>query len=86
MGLINRVVPDAELQAAALAWAARLAAGPTEAFAGIKDNLDHALTADFLSSLDHEADNMVAAAGTMAHREAVRTFVEKRPPDFSRTS
>ncbi|MBR1221928.1 enoyl-CoA hydratase/isomerase family protein [Bradyrhizobium sp. U87765 SZCCT0131] len=86
LGLINRVVPDAELQAAALAWAARLAAGPTEAFAGIKDNLDHALTADFLSSLDHEADNMVAAAGTMAHREAVRAFVEKRPPDFSCTS
>ncbi|MEW6641644.1 MAG: enoyl-CoA hydratase-related protein [Pseudomonadota bacterium] len=86
LGLVNRVVADADLQAEAFAWARRLAAGPTEAFAGIKDNLDHAMTADFLSSLDHEAANMVAAAGTAAHREAVRAFVEKRSPDFSRMS
>jgi len=49
----------------------------------MKDNLDRALTSDFLTSLDHEAENMVRAAGTAQHKEAVRAFVEKRPPNFS---
>jgi 2-(1,2-epoxy-1,2-dihydrophenyl)acetyl-CoA isomerase len=82
LGLINRVVPDADLQAAAFALARQLANGPGMAFAAIKDNLDHALTADLLSSLDHEAETMVRAARTPQHKEAVRAFVDKRAPDF----
>lgn len=82
LGLVNRVVPDADLQSEAFALASRLANGPGAAYAAIKDNLDLALTADFLTSLDHEAENMVKAAGTAQHKEAVRAFVEKRPPNF----
>jgi enoyl-CoA hydratase/carnithine racemase len=81
-GLFNRVVPDADLHNESFALAKRLANGPGEAFAGIKDNLDLALTSDFLTSLDHEATNMVKAAATAQHREAVRAFVEKRVPNF----
>jgi len=83
LGLINRVVPDAELRGAASALARQLARGPTSAFKGIKDNLDHALTSDLLASMDREAENMVLAARTSDHKEAVRAFVEKRPPAFS---
>jgi enoyl-CoA hydratase/carnithine racemase len=83
LGLVNRVVTDAELRSESFALAKRLANGPGEAFAGIKDNLDHALTSNFLTSLDHEAANMVKAAATAQHKEAVRAFVEKRAPDFS---
>ncbi|HZC98028.1 MAG TPA: enoyl-CoA hydratase-related protein [Bradyrhizobium sp.] len=82
LGLVNRVVPDADLQTEAFALARALANGPGSAYAAIKDNLDFALSADFLTSLDHEAENMVAAAGTQQHSEAVRAFVEKRAPSF----
>jgi 2-(1,2-epoxy-1,2-dihydrophenyl)acetyl-CoA isomerase len=48
----------------------------------MKDNLDLALSADFLTSLDQEAEKMVAAAGTAQHAEAVRAFMEKRAPNY----
>jgi enoyl-CoA hydratase/carnithine racemase len=82
LGLVNRVVPDAELRTTAFAFAKSLAEGPALAFAGMKDNLDHATTSDFLSSLDREAENMVRAARTSDHKEAVRAFIEKRKPSF----
>jgi len=82
LGLVNRVVPDADLQNEAFALARTLANGPESAYASIKDNLDFALSADFLTSLDHEAERMVAAAGTAQHAEAVRAFIEKRVPSY----
>ena len=48
LGLVNRVVPDAELRDTAFALAKSLAEGPSIALARIKDNLDHAMTSDFL--------------------------------------
>jgi enoyl-CoA hydratase/carnithine racemase len=82
LGLVNRVVPDADLQTETFALARTLANGPGSAYAAIKDNLDVALSADFLTSLDHEARNMITAAGTAQHGEAVRAFIEKRAPNF----
>ena len=83
LGLINRVVPDADLQHEAFTIARTLANGPGGAYAAIKDNLDRALSTDFLTSLDHEAENMVAAAASAQHKEAVRAFIEKRPANFA---
>lgn len=82
IGLVNRVVDDEDLQAEAFALAERLAAGPRQAIASMKDNLDQALTSDFLSALDQEADLLVRLAKTEDHKEATRAFVEKRPPRF----
>lgn len=81
-GLVNRVFDDDALMAETMAFARRLAAGPRAALAGIKDNLDRASNSDFLSALDGEAEVLVRAARTADHREAVRAFVEKRPPRF----
>jgi enoyl-CoA hydratase/carnithine racemase len=81
-GLINRVVPDNHLRSAALDLANQLADGPPIALGYIKDNLDHALTSDLLTSMDLEAEHMVRAARTTDHNEAVRAFVEKRKPVF----
>jgi enoyl-CoA hydratase/carnithine racemase len=81
-GLVNRVVPDNQLRSAALELAKQLADGPPIALGYIKDNLDHALTSDLLSSMDLEAEHMVRAARTTDHNEAVRAFVEKRKPVF----
>jgi enoyl-CoA hydratase/carnithine racemase len=44
LGLVNRVVPDAELRETAFALARSLAEGPSIALARMKDNLDHAVT------------------------------------------
>ncbi|WP_315714204.1 MULTISPECIES: enoyl-CoA hydratase-related protein [unclassified Bradyrhizobium] len=82
LGLVNRVVPDADLLSEAFVIARTLANGPAHAYAAIKDNLDLALSTDFVTSLDHEAKNMVMAAETAQHAEAVKAFIEKRAPDF----
>jgi hypothetical protein len=49
----------------------------------MKDNLDQAVTSDFLDSMDQEAEKMVRAARTTDHKEAVRAFIDKRKPAFS---
>ena len=82
IGLVNRVFPDESLRAETAAFAARLAAGPRHAIALIKRNLESALASDFPAALDQEAELLVEAAGTDEHREAVRAFIEKRPPRF----
>jgi enoyl-CoA hydratase/carnithine racemase len=82
LGLVNRVVADAELRDVAFALARTLAEGPSQAFAGMKDNLDHALAANLLESMDQEAEYMVRSVQTADHREAARAFVEKRKPVF----
>ena len=82
LGLVNRVVSESELQREAFAVARTLANGPASAYASMKDNLDLALSADFLTSMDQEAERMVVAASTAQHAEAVRAFIEKRPPRY----
>jgi len=82
LGLLNRVVPDVELRDTAFRLAKSLAEGPSIALARIKDNLDHAISADFLASMDQEAENMVRSARTTDHKEAVRAFIDKRRPAF----
>jgi 2-(1,2-epoxy-1,2-dihydrophenyl)acetyl-CoA isomerase len=60
-----------------------MAQGPRQALASIKDNLDEALHIDFDAALRQEARRLVACSATEDHREAVRAFIEKRPPVFT---
>jgi len=85
IGLVNRVVPDAALQAEAFALARSLAQGPGAALAAMKDNLDDAMMVGFDSALDREAERLVRLASTADHKEAVRAFIEKRQPVFTGT-
>jgi enoyl-CoA hydratase/carnithine racemase len=82
IGLVNRVVPEGELSAAAFEWAKQLAAGPPVAFRYMKENLNRALHDDLETCLDYEADRMVRGAMTDDYREAVKAFMEKRSPLF----
>ncbi|WP_404655825.1 enoyl-CoA hydratase-related protein [Bradyrhizobium sp. USDA 336] len=82
LGLINQSVPDAELQERAFALAATLARGPTLAFSCMKNNLDHALNAEFLESMDYEAESLIRTELSVDHKEGVRAFAEKRSPVF----
>jgi enoyl-CoA hydratase/carnithine racemase len=82
LGLVNRVVPDAEFSSAAVAWARELAAGPPVAYRYMKENLNRAMHADLETCLDYEADRMVRGAMTDDYQEAVKAFMEKRRPVF----
>jgi 2-(1,2-epoxy-1,2-dihydrophenyl)acetyl-CoA isomerase len=82
LGLVNRVVPDAEFADAWMAWAQEFAAGPTAAISGMKANVHDALQLTLADALPGETARMSASAGTADHREARRAWLEKRPPEF----
>ena len=82
IGLVNRVVPDEQLQTKAFALAKSLAEGPTLALRYMKDNLDEALAFDFATARDHEAERLIRLTTTSDHREAVQAFIDKRKPVF----
>jgi enoyl-CoA hydratase/carnithine racemase len=83
IGLFNRVVDDAKLQAEAFAFAKSLADGPRVALRLIKDNLDDALHIDYRTAHYREAERLVGASRTADHKEAVQAFVDKRKPVFT---
>jgi 2-(1,2-epoxy-1,2-dihydrophenyl)acetyl-CoA isomerase len=82
MGLVNRVVPAADLRAYAVDWAARLAAGPTVALGLGKRLISRSLDGDRSAALAEEAMaaeiNMTSADG----QEGIRAFAERRKPVF----
>jgi 2-(1,2-epoxy-1,2-dihydrophenyl)acetyl-CoA isomerase len=81
-GLINRVVPDADVEAEAAGIAAGLAAGPTRALGLIRKSAWAALSSTLESQLALEADFQGDAASTQDHAEGVAAFLEKRPARF----
>jgi 2-(1,2-epoxy-1,2-dihydrophenyl)acetyl-CoA isomerase len=83
LGLVNRVVPDAELEKTAREWAERLAGGPTRAFALTKDLVNRALEVDRVTAFRAEADAVELNMATHDGREGVRAFVERRAPEFT---
>jgi 2-(1,2-epoxy-1,2-dihydrophenyl)acetyl-CoA isomerase len=82
LGLVNQVVADADLPAAAGALAARLAAGPTAAYAGIKEQLTYAAAHGLAEALDKEAEVQTALGRTADHRAATFAFTRKQEPSF----
>ncbi len=80
-GLINAVHPDGEVLSAAQALAAQLAAGPTIAHAGAKEQFN-AVVSDLAARLAREADLQQRNAETEDHIEGVTAFQEKRAPNF----
>lgn len=82
MGLVNRVLPDAELDAFVDDWAARLAAGPPIALAMTKRLLNNSMNVTLEEALDDEGLSQTVNFSTADTREAVRAFMEKRQPTF----
>jgi enoyl-CoA hydratase/carnithine racemase len=82
IGLVNRVMPDEEIDAFVDAWAERLAAGPPIALAMTKRMLDNSLQVTMEEALDDEGVAQTANFGTTDTAEAMRAFVEKREPHF----
>ena len=82
-GLVNQVVPDAEL--AASRGRARGAArrGPTRAFGTVKSLLASAFSESLETQMELEARGIAAMAGGADGREGIEAFVAKRAPKFS---
>lgn len=81
-GLVNRVVPAGELAAEVGELAARLAAGPTLAYGGVKKLMQMAANDSLESQMEREARTIAEMARSSDGREGVRAFVEKREPTF----
>ena len=81
-GLINRVVPDDGFEPAIDELAARLATGPTKAYAGIKLQLNSWLFGRMAEQLDLEASLQQQSAASGDFLEGVQAFLEKRPAAF----
>ena len=82
MGLVNRVVPAAELEAAAGELARRLAAGPTKAISMAKWLLNRSLDSDRRTAFDEEAWAQEMVVTTADATEGLRAFAERRDPRF----
>jgi 2-(1,2-epoxy-1,2-dihydrophenyl)acetyl-CoA isomerase len=84
LGIVNRVVPSAELDAVVDGLASRLAQAPREAIAKIKAGLNHGAQSDLPSALEFEALNQDACFHSPDFLEGVAAFVEKRKAVFGR--
>ncbi|RJF91923.1 enoyl-CoA hydratase/isomerase family protein [Noviherbaspirillum saxi] len=82
LGLVNRVVPAAELDAATDALAKRLADGPTLAIGRMKRLMRQSFDNDLATQLDLERENFRASAATEDFAEALDAFFSKRPARF----
>jgi 2-(1,2-epoxy-1,2-dihydrophenyl)acetyl-CoA isomerase len=82
LGVVNRAVEPAQLEAETLALAKRFANGARITQGLMKKNLNTAEKGDMLLSFDTEALNHSRSAQTADHAEAAKAFVEKRPPVF----
>jgi 2-(1,2-epoxy-1,2-dihydrophenyl)acetyl-CoA isomerase len=83
MGLINRVVPAAELEAEALALAHRLAQGPTVALGNLRRLMRGSLGRDLAGQLDAESAAFQACAATDDFRIGLDAFFARKPAAFT---
>jgi 2-(1,2-epoxy-1,2-dihydrophenyl)acetyl-CoA isomerase len=83
MGLVSMVVPAAELVETGTGLAAKLASGPTAAYAAIKQTLAFSASHSLADSLAHEAEAQARCGHTDDHRNAVTAFLAKQPATFT---
>ncbi|MEV0986032.1 enoyl-CoA hydratase-related protein [Streptomyces sp. NPDC049949] len=82
LGLVNRVVPAAELESTVREWAERLAQGPTRALALTKQLVNASLDGGRAAALAAEATAQEINMTTADANEGVASFVERRSPKY----
>ena len=82
LGLVNRVVPGAELRATALEWAGRLAEGPTPAIGLSKRLINRALDVDRVTAFADERWAQEIAMASEDAAEGLASFAARRTPTF----
>ncbi len=82
VGLVNRVVPSADLERETMSLASRLATAPTRTIGLIKRTLNKAQSSSLDDLLEYEATIQEIASNTEDHREGIAAFLEKRKARF----
>jgi 2-(1,2-epoxy-1,2-dihydrophenyl)acetyl-CoA isomerase len=82
LGLVNRVVPEAELDAQVLALAQRLASGPAQSIAQMKRLMRISFEHDLRGQLDAERAAFLRCAATPDFAEGLDAFLARRAPKF----
>jgi 2-(1,2-epoxy-1,2-dihydrophenyl)acetyl-CoA isomerase len=82
LGIVNRVVPDAELFGAAMSLAQELAAGAPQALAQTKRLLWSGIGSSVEAGLPEEARTVAELSGTADAREGLAAVIERRTPRF----
>jgi 2-(1,2-epoxy-1,2-dihydrophenyl)acetyl-CoA isomerase len=81
-GIVNRVVPGAELMDTANELAHQIAAGPSLAFGQVKSLLDASFDHSLETQMELEARAIAAMAVTEDGQEGINAFLDKRKPAF----
>jgi 2-(1,2-epoxy-1,2-dihydrophenyl)acetyl-CoA isomerase len=82
IGLVNRLVPLAQLRATLEEWAGRLATAPTKAIGVAKWLTNRALDVDRATALHDEAMAQELVTNTFDSKEGVASFIERRAAEF----
>ena len=82
LGLLNELVEPEQVLARATELARLLAAGPTAAYACIKESIAYGSAHSFVETLAKEDELQTRAGDTADHGNAVRSFLAKQPPVF----
>ncbi|HWB35021.1 MAG TPA: enoyl-CoA hydratase-related protein [Rugosimonospora sp.] len=83
IGLVDKVVPAAEVYPAAVGFVRRYVGGPAAALRAAKLAVDGGLSMDLASGLAWESQQFAALFATDDRREGMAAFVEKRKPRFT---
>jgi len=83
IGLVNSVVPAAELDATVAELVETIASGPPVTLSMTKREIDHASTSSLAEALEAEAMAQSINVKTKDTREALLAFAERRPPVFT---
>jgi len=85
LGLVTRVVPDADLLTTATATAHKLVAKPSGALVASKRLLKQPSIGQLKAAIESESQEFMARVTSADAKEALSAFLEKRPPNFNKT-
>jgi enoyl-CoA hydratase/carnithine racemase len=83
IGLVDQVVPDESVYAAAVDLVKRYVNGPALALRAAKQAIDYGLGVDLATGLEIERVQFAALFGTQDQRAGMRSFLDKTQPDFT---